>query len=191
MDSSHYTVRSKCTLTMKNFLRFLFLFFITLFVVVIHFFIVYTFSFPFDKVNILFIYLIFYLLLTERGNVVWLAFLTHIFIEVFPSNIFGVTLLSSSLAFIFSYWFHMYYITNRKWYGATTLIISTLLCYRILYSVFLFVFHRIAPSSSRSIQWAELWQLSVYEIALTSLLFTFLYLLLSKFSKTFSRALSK
>ncbi len=175
---------------MKKFLRFLFLFCLTLFIVVVHFFIVYTFSFPFDKINILFIYLVFYLLLTERGNVVWLAFLTHIFIEVFPSNIFGVTLLSSSLAFIFSYWFHMYYITNRKWYGATTLIISTLLCYRVLYSLFLFVFHRIAPST-RSIQWTELWQLSIYEIALTTVLFTILYFIFSKFSKNFSRTLSK
>lgn len=176
---------------MKKLLHFLFLFFITLFVVAFHFFIVYTIPFPFDKINILFIYLTFYLLLTERGTVVWLAFLTHIFIEVFPSNIFGVTLLSSSLAFVFSYWLHMYYITNRKWYGASMLIFSTLFCYRVLYSIFLFVFYRIAPSLTRSIQWTELWQLTSYEIVLTTLFFTLLYFIFSKFSKTFSRALSK
>lgn len=176
---------------MRKLLRFLFLFLLTLCVVVLHFCIVYTLPFPFDKINILFIYLIFYLLLTERGNVVWLAFLTHIFIEVFPSNIFGVTLLSSSLAFVFSYWFHLFYITNRKWYGATALMIFTLLSYRVLYSLILFLFHRISSSSSGIIQWKELWQLGMYEIALTSLVFTILYLLLSQFSKSFSRSIAK
>lgn len=175
---------------MRKLLRFLFLFFLTLCIVVFHFFIVYTLPFPFDKMNILFLYLVLYLLITEQGNVVWLAFLTHIFIEVFPSNIFGVTLLSSSLAFVFSYWLHMYYLTNRKWYGATALMIATLFCYRILYSLFLFVFHRITPLSV-NIQWKELWQLSIYEIGLTTLLFTFVYILLSKFSQRFSRVIAK
>lgn len=175
---------------MRKLLRFLFLFFLSLGVIIFHFFIVYTLPFPFDKINVLFIYLLFYLLITERGNVVWLAFLTHIFIEVFPSNTFGVTLLSSSIAFVFSYWFHLFYITNRKWYGACALMISTLLCYRVLYSFILFVFHRISPLSL-SIQWKELWQLSIYEIGLTSLLFTLLYLVLSKFSKSFSRSVTK
>ncbi len=175
---------------MRKFLRFLFLILITFGVVMFHFFIVYTLPFPFDKINILFIYLVFYLLITELGSVVWLTFLTHIFIEVFPSNIFGVTLLSSSLAFVFSYWLYMYYITNRKWYGATTLIISTLLFYRIFYSVCLLIFYRISPQQS-SIQWKELWQLSMYEIGLTSVVFTVIYLILSKFSKRFSRAIAR
>ncbi len=171
-------------------LRFLFLFLLTLGVVILHFGIVYTLPFPFDKINILFIYLLFYLLLTERGNVVWLAFLTHIFIEVFPSNIFGVTLLSSTIAFVFSYWFHLFYITNRKWYGASMLMIFTLLSYRILYSITLFISHRIS-SSSGVIQWKELWQLGLYEVLLTSFVFTVLYLLLSHFSKRFSRSIAK
>lgn len=175
---------------MRKIIRFLILTLITLGVVGLHFFITYTSPYPFDRINILFIYLLLYLLLTQSGQVVWLAFFTHIFIEVFPSNTFGVTLMSSSLAILLSYWFHMYYITNKKWYGATALMIFTLFSYRILYSLFLFLAHRIQPTVV-GVEWKELWQLSISEILLTSLIFTCFYFLLFKFSKTFRRSIAR
>lgn len=175
---------------MRKLFRLLILILLTLFVVVIHFTIAYTLPYPYDKINILFIYLLFYLLWMQTGSVVWVAFLTHIFIEVFPNSAFGVTLLSSSLACVFSYWLFAYYITNKKWYSASVLMIFTLLCYRIFYSFFLFIAQRIGQNT-RSVEWRELWQLSLWEIALTSIVFTLLYLLLYKFSKNFHRAITK
>lgn len=175
---------------MKKFLHFLFVFLLTLFVLLIHFTIAYTLPYPYDKINILFIYLTFFLLFTQSGTVVWVAFLTHIFIEVFPSTIFGVTLLSSSLAFLFSYWLYIYYIINRKWYGATTLVIFTLIVYRILYSVFLF-FGQKFTSDSISLEWRELWQLALWELLVTSIFFIIIYFFLYKFSRNFHRAVSK
>lgn len=175
---------------MHKLIRFVFLLLCTLFFVTLHFFVAYTLPYPFDKINILFVYLLFYLLLTESGTVVWMAFFTHIFIEVFPSNTFGVTLMSSSLAFLLSYWFHTYYITNKRWYGGLALMIFTLFSYRVLYSFLLFFFHRFAPTVV-NIQWTELWELGLSEILLTSSLFIILYFLLFKFSKTFRRLLSK
>ncbi len=174
----------------KMIIRFLILVLCTLCILGLHFFVAYTLPYPFDKINILFIYLLFYLVLFQSGSVVWLTFFTHIFIEVFPSDTFGVTLLASSLAFLFSYWFNLYYITNKKWYGATTLMIFTLLFYRLLYSFFLIFFHRLRPSVG-NVDWKELWQLGVWEITLSTLLFTFVYFLLFKFSKTFYRVLTK
>ena len=175
---------------MRKVLRFLFLLLLTLGILVLHFSIAYTLPYPYDKINVLFIYLVFYLLWTKSGSVVWVAFLTHIFIEVFPSSAFGVTLLSSSLAFLLSYWLSTYYITNKKWYGATTLTIFTLFMYRILYSIFLFLAQRF-DSHSVQMEWKELWQLGMWEIALTSVTFTALYFLLYKFSRTFQRAMVK
>jgi len=173
---------------MRKLIRFLFLIFLTFFVLVFHFSIAYTLPYPYDKINILFIYLILYLLWTKSGGVVWVAFLTHILIEAFPSSAFGVTLLSSSVAFLVSYWLSVYYITNKKWYGATTLMIVTLFTYRVLYSIFLFLAQRF-DSSSVHVEWKELWQLGMWEILLTSVVFTILYSLLYKFSQTFHRAI--
>ncbi len=175
---------------MRKLLRLLALILITLSVVVFHFTIAYTLPYPYDKINVLFIYLLFYLLWSQSGSVVWVAFLTHIFIEVFPSSAFGVTLLSSTMACVFSYWLSVYYITNKKWYSAAVLMMFTLLCYRIFYSFFLFIAQRLGENTL-NIEWRELWQLGIWEIVLTSLVFTLLYLLFYKFSKSFYRAITK
>jgi hypothetical protein len=175
---------------MRKWLQFLVVTLITLSVLFLHFIIVYTLPYPYDKINILFIYLVFYLLWVQSGSVVWVAFLTHIFLEAFPGTAFGVTLLSSSLSLLLSYWLYMYYITNRKWYSASILMMLTLLCYRLFYSLFLFIAQRL-ETNPLDIKWSELWQLGLWEILLTSVVFTVIYFLFYKFSKNFHRALTK
>lgn len=174
---------------MKKLRKFLFLFCLTLLVVATHFFIVYALPYPFDKINIIFIYLILYLIYTESGTVVWLAFATHIFIEIFPSTTFGITLLSSSLSLLFSYWLYQLYITNRKWYGGVLLLLLTLFFYRFLYTIFLFFFNRFG--SEEDIVWLPLFQLGFWEFLLTSLSFLVVFFILSKSSHNFSRRMNK
>lgn len=169
---------------MRKLKKIILLFFLTLLVLVLHFAIAYALPYPFDKINILFIYLILYLIVTESGTVVWLAFLTHIFIEIFPSTIFGVTLLSSSLAMLFSYWLYTYYITNRKWFSVGFLTFLTILFYRILYSFFLFFRNRFDETTPH-IEWSQMVQLSFWEIILTTGLFTLIYFFFFRYSSKF------
>ncbi len=175
---------------MRKWLQLLFVILVTICILFFHFIIVYTLPYPYDKINILFIYLVFYLLWIQSGSVVWVAFLTHIFLEAFPSSAFGVTLLSSSLSMLISYWLSLYYITNKKWYSASILMVLTLFCYRIFYSIFLFFAEKVGDGTL-DIEWSEIWQLGLWEILVTSVMFTILYFLLYKFSKNFYRAVTK
>lgn len=174
---------------MKKLYQFIFFLFLTLFVVATHFFIAYALPFPFDKINIIFIYLIFYLIYTESGTVVWLAFATHVFIEIFPSTTFGITLLSSSLSLLFSYWLYQFYITNKKWYGGVLLLSLTLFFYRFLYTLFLFFVNRVR--GEEAVLWLPLFQLGFWELSLTSAMFLVLFFIFSRISHNFSRRMNK
>ncbi len=169
---------------MRYFLRFLFLLILTFVVLGLHFFFVYMLPFPYDKINVLFLYLIFYLLFTESGTVVWLCFLTHILIEIFPSTSFGVTLLSSCLSILMGYWISLYYVTSRRWYGAVLLLFFTLFLYRMLFAIFTFFLQRVQTDSS-PILWSQLLSFAFWESILTCAGFLVVYFLFYKFSRRF------
>lgn len=92
---------------------------------------------PFVRINIIFAALTVFMLLKERGGVVWLSFVLHLFLELYATTPFGIVLFSGTVSILFSYWVYQSVFTNRSWYAAMAIVSLALLLYRGCYIVLL------------------------------------------------------
>lgn len=109
-----------------------------LFFSALHVGLTYLLPFPFSKLNVIFVFIVLLIAWWESGWVVWIAFFSHIFIELFSLTPFGLTLMAATLATLFSFWLYQTVITNRSFFAALLLCFFALLIYRGLYTVLLF-----------------------------------------------------
>ena len=140
---------------------------------------------PFSAFNALFCILSLLILSRGLGYVVWVAFFTHFIIELYAVTPFGITLVSSTIAILFTLWIYRYLFTNKSWYTAGTLVVVSLLFYRLIFSILALI--------HQSIFGAELLVLSKavrsfgLEILITSIATIIIYLVLSKIIPTLSK----
>lgn len=99
----------------------------------------YVFPYPFAKVNVIYAAILFMMMRRPRGGIVWVSFLAHFFLELYATTPFGVVVMSGTLSTLFAYWAYQYIFSNRSWYAMAVMSIVTLILYRGLYTVFLFV----------------------------------------------------
>jgi hypothetical protein len=92
---------------------------------------------PFSLVHIVFVSSVVLLFIFEHGAVVWITFCALFCIELFTSGLpFGITLLSGTLAVLFTFWLHSNVLTNRSWYAAGLLAAASVVAYRTAYLLF-------------------------------------------------------
>src|SRR3989339_708689 len=71
-------------------------------------------SSPIRNTNLIFVFLLLYVLFNESGRVVWIAFASHALRELFSTTPFGIILAAGTLSILFSYWTLRYIFTNRS-----------------------------------------------------------------------------
>lgn len=116
-----------------------FLFLLSLFVVVLHIGLVTFFLHPFNKINLISLFVIIILLMTESGKVVWLSFVSYFLVELFSITPFGVVLYSGTISALVSFWLYKGIFTNRTVLTTMSLATISIVVYRFFYSVLLFI----------------------------------------------------
>ncbi len=175
---------------MKFFLSLLTKIVFLLTLVIAHFFISYSFAFPYNTINIIFAALILFMVFSETGVIVWMSFFMHFCIELYSISPFGVILLSSTLSILFTYWLFQTVFTNRSWYSTIFLTFVSLFFYRFLSLLFLFLIFFFFQKSTE-ISWGNMLILSGYELFFTEILVLISYAFLPKFRKSLIRVRSK
>lgn len=149
--------------------------------VISHFFLSYSLPFPLNTINILFAVLIVYMIVSESGVIVWMAFFTHLCIELYSVTPFGIILASSTLSLLFTFWMFQYVFTNRSWYSAIFLTFISLLLYRSISFLFLVLYDFM--TKTENIPWSKSIVLAAWELLFTEMVVLVLYTLLSQFYK--------
>jgi len=156
-------------------------------IIIFHLTVVYLFPSSWSKINVIFLFLLLYLVWSGNSQAVWLTALTHLFLEFLSLTPFGLLLFSSVLSMLFSYWlFHSLFI-NHSWYTAMVLTAGTLFFFRIFYLLGLILFDPELQLNSNF--WLNFTQSVAWEIGLTTLTMGLVYLLAAKFSRRFNPSL--
>ncbi|PIZ95932.1 MAG: hypothetical protein COX81_00020 [Candidatus Magasanikbacteria bacterium CG_4_10_14_0_2_um_filter_37_12] len=157
---------------MKNVLLFLAFFLIITIVVVVHISLSYFLVSPFSKINAIFIFLILFIFWKESGWVVWISFMAHFFVELFSLMPFGILLVSSTISILITYWLYTEVFTNHSWYAGSLLCASSLVIFRSLYALILFLSTFFVKVD---ITWGDLFVTFFTEILFTTITFIVIY----------------
>lgn len=149
--------------------------------VVSHFFLSYSLPFPLNTINILFAVLIVTMILAESGVIVWMAFFTHLCIELYSVTPFGIILASSTLSILFTFWMFQYVFTNRSWYSAIFLTFFSLFLYRSISFVLLVLYNFL--SKTENTPWSNFVILALWELLFTEIAVLIFYTVVSQFYK--------
>lgn len=161
----------------KFFLRFITLFLFLIATVTIHLIVVYIFPFPWNTINSVFLILLLYFLSTESGRVVWLAFLAHFFLELYPVQNFGVVLIPAVLSFLISYWLYRSFFTNKSVFTTALLMAILLFSYRLFYTLAI-----IFTKQTFSLPWSSMLLIYFFEFILTVGFTTLLFVIFTRVS---------
>lgn len=146
----------------------------------------YVLPYPWSKINLLFALLIILMLWRGSGWIVWVAFFTHLIIELYTASPFGVVLASSTLSILVSFWLYKHLFTNRSWYAAIALAAITLALFRSLYTAALLILR--AFSVVKIIPWKLMLVTFAWEALLTISAVGIIYFIVSRFSTRFKSA---
>ncbi len=136
---------------------------------------------PFSSLNLMFVFLVLFMFRKEAGGVVWIAFGTQFFAELYAATPFGVLLFSGTISTLLSYWLFQQVFTNRSWYSGMAVCMCALFIYRLFYTSLLFGIQLI----SRAPTIPPLFLLRVYgwELVLTTILTGLAYLISDALAK--------
>ncbi|HNU95897.1 MAG TPA: hypothetical protein PKH95_00620 [Candidatus Magasanikbacteria bacterium] len=160
----------------KFFIRFLSNFFLLAGIFIAHIWVNNVLPYPFDHINIIFAFLFLFLLMEKIEQTLWYALIFGLWLELFVSSSFGVTLISLYFCLLTTVWLLTYFLTNRSFYIVTLAAAASMFIYRIYFlglnSIFNFFIKKNFLYTSRTI--ADY----AYEMALTALfvMVTFLFL---------------
>jgi len=152
-----------------------------LLLVIAHFFLSYILPFPYNTLNIVFAALVLFMLLSESGTIVWMAFFTHLCIELYSVSPFGIILLSSTLSILCTYWLFQYFFSNRSWYSAILLTFVSLFLYRAISLFLLTITYFIQKEGS--VPWSNMFVLSAWELLFTEIIVLFGFAIIPQLRK--------
>jgi len=132
----------------------------------------YLLPYPLSAANLPFVVFCFYIIFRENGTIVWFSFFSYFMIELFVDVPFGVLLFSATFACFFAFWLYQNVITNRQWFAALLLLGSSLLVFRSLYILFIFV---LSWFGIVDLSWSRVLVQIFWEFVLTMALFLLLY----------------
>lgn len=94
--------------------------------------------YPLNKINLIALFIIIVLLITESGRVVWLSFVAYSLLELFSLAPFGVALYAGVISALISFWLYKTIFTNRTILTTVALTAIFIFSYRSLYSMILY-----------------------------------------------------
>lgn len=172
---------------MPAWLRFFFILLLLLLITTLHVGLSYLLPYPWSKINTLFCIFIMLLLWWDSGVIIWLVFFSHFLIELFTATPFGLILFASVTAFLASFWFYRTIFTNRSWYAVIALTVSTLLTYRLLYTLLVGVLAIFKVITF--VPWRLLLLTWFWEFITTTVAVAIIYFVISRFSGKLNVAL--
>ena len=128
------------------FKRILRVFLLSIIAVLLHFFAVSLFPYPLNLVNISLSIIIINLIISNRPQILWLAFMIGFLTEFFITVGFGVNLSALIITTFLIYWLYNYIFTNRSIYMTVVLTTISITVYHFLFllgSLVLSVFQNI------------------------------------------------
>ncbi len=143
----------------------------------------YLLPYPFSNINIIFIFLIIFMMARDSGLVVWISFFTNFFTEIYSSTPFGLILFSGTISILIIFWLYKTIFTNRSWYSAMALVSLALLLYRTLFIISLSLL-KIFGLTYLTFE-KTTFIIFGWELLFTCLLTGVVYFVLSKFFKSF------
>lgn len=143
-----------------------------LFSVALHVVLVTLFEYPVSAVNILLIVIVIHLLLYDSIRVVWMSLAIFYILELFVSSPFGVLLFTGCLTAYGAFALHINVFPNRSLIASTSLLVTTVILFRVLYAVFGFV---ISLFTTEQFQFVHLLGYMGWEVLLTGLAFLIVY----------------
>lgn len=126
---------------MKQYLKALCVVLLLIPIVGMHMALTYIAPFPLDKINIIFAFLILFILFNKSGAVVWISFLVHYLVELYATTTFGVIIFSGTMSILLVYWLSKNVFTNPRFVVAIGLSAMGLVLYRAVYALSLFLLY--------------------------------------------------
>lgn len=170
---------------MKTALRFVFWLIICEVAVIIQFFIIDFFPYPFNLLNFIFVFLFLLFIFSTVTKTIWLIIPISLILESFSSSFF----ISGSLSLFFSLLIMDFllfkFFTSHS--GFVVLLMSSL--GMLLFHIFYFLFsNAINITQKKDFLWPirDFFRESAWEIVLTSLFITTIYIILLKFNRRFN-----
>ena len=127
---------------------------------------------PYQLANVLLVGLVLMLMATNSGKIIWIAATLYWCLELYTVTTFGVVFLAGTLSTLATYWLYRSLITNRTLPAVATLAATSLISYRLFYTIGLLI-----VGQSPADWWAYLTTLSwelIMTVALTTILFVIL-----------------
>lgn len=144
----------------------------------------YLLPYPFNKINILFIVIIIFILWKNSGTIIWFTFFSHLLLELFSTTPFGIILFSSTISVLFTYWLYQEIFTNRSLLSTVAIGFFALFFYRLFYMLLLI----LAKSFSLiiNIPWQSIFITFFWEFIFTLSVLAIIYFIISKLSRRFN-----
>ena len=161
---------SSVYLLLRTFFALISLFFLTCFVI-------YRLPYPLSAINIILLTSVVYFLYKEQKGIFWFSALFHFFLELYSIHLFGLLILSSSVALLVFFWVYKQVFTNTSWYAVSILIFFVVGVYKLVYGV-LFYLQKIFFSSGQSLLFSEYIVSSIQEMMCTAIAGGVVYVLI-------------
>lgn len=174
---------------MRTFLKTLLWICITVGIVGLHMAISFIAPFPFDTFNVIFCFLVLYILFYRSGAVVWVSFLLHYIIDLYSVSTFGVVLFAGTISALCMYWISKNIFANVSISVALGLTAIGLLLYRGIFSALLILLSVFGSTEQTQLFENRLFIIYLWEIGITSLASMFMYVIIQKYVKGKSLAL--
>lgn len=169
---------------MKFIINFLKLILVAIIIIFIQYTIFYFLPPPWNNINIIFSIVIISIIGWESDVSIWLACLLYFFIELYSISPFGIVLFPGTISIIFAYWLYIFIFTNRSWGSAMVLIATTVIIYRILYTLTFITVEYF--DKGFNIEWPALLIPYFWELVFTSVMTGLAVFIFSKFWKRFN-----
>ncbi len=170
---------------MKFLQKTVFLFLSVLLILVAHIFIINFFSYPYNHLNTVFGLLLFFLTIKPSRQIIWLAIILSYFLELLSGIPFGIGQASLIISLLTINWFQLNILTNRSAYIIFISAIIGMVFYRALFFSFLVIYNYFG--NNPLLPGKEVFFDIAWEILFSSLEVFILYLVYSKFIRTFRK----
>lgn len=172
---------------MYSILRFLSAMLGIIFLSALHIGLAFVLPFPWSKINIILTLLVVLMFWWDSGFIIWLAFFSHLIIELYTTAPFGVLLTSGTLSVLFAFWLYKYLFTNRSWYAAGALGLLTIIIYRVIYITTMSLLNFFGLT--QTLPWQNIFQTLAWELFFSVPAIALLFFIVSRFSRRLNASL--
>ena len=167
---------------MKIFLKILGIISLSIIVLIIHIIVNEVLPQPFNFINVIFIFILLLLIIKRVNNILWLIFPLCFLLELYSSAPFGINTLALLTTFAIIDWALNNIFVHRSVYIAIFSSLFGILCYRLLFILFLIMLNKF--------QLYFFWQVTLmeilWEVTLTTSTLAIAYVIFYKLEKRFN-----